>query len=535
MEPMARKDAAREIAVAAGVPVVPSYDASTPEARPGTTRCWSRPQRAAAARACASSARRTSSDAVAGAAQREARAAFGDDTLLLEKYVERRPAHRGPGAGGRATATSCTSASATARPSAGTRRCSRRRPRRRSATACARARDLVARSRSPRRSATSTPARSSSCSTRDDRRGVLPGDEHPAPGRAPGHRAGRPASTSSSSSCAWPRASRCRSARTTSTVHGHAIEARVYAEDPFGGFLPQAGTRGPGPLADRRACGSMHALESGQVVSTAYDPMLGKVIAHGPDREAARRALVRRTRRDRHPRPHHQRRLPPRPGRLRGDSATPRSTPRGSTAPRSRRRTPRQRGSSAPGRRPGWTRRASPSVAVRRLADRRGPARRPTSTSTDRSSSTDAGGSVEIDGQTHEVGMVSAEHHVVQLIIDGAPHRRGRQRAAARRRGGAPRPAVRVRAGPTCSRSGRDRGRRDAGVADAGHRPRRPGRRGRRRGGGPGARRDRGDEDGAQPQGAVRRHRHVGGLRGPGTRSSSGDTSSSWRRADAAS
>ena len=34
------------------------------------------------------------------------------------------------------------------------------------------------------------------------------------------------------------------------------------------------------------------ALESGQVVSTAYDPMLGKVIAHGPDREAARQALV---------------------------------------------------------------------------------------------------------------------------------------------------------------------------------------------------------------------------------------------------
>ena len=34
------------------------------------------------------------------------------------------------------------------------------------------------------------------------------------------------------------------------------------------------------------------ALESGQVVSTAYDPMLGKVIARGPDRESARRALV---------------------------------------------------------------------------------------------------------------------------------------------------------------------------------------------------------------------------------------------------
>ena len=34
------------------------------------------------------------------------------------------------------------------------------------------------------------------------------------------------------------------------------------------------------------------ALESGQVVSTAYDPMLGKVIARGPDRESARQALV---------------------------------------------------------------------------------------------------------------------------------------------------------------------------------------------------------------------------------------------------
>jgi acetyl-CoA/propionyl-CoA carboxylase, biotin carboxylase, biotin carboxyl carrier protein len=74
------------------------------------------------------------------------------------------------------------------------------------------------------------------------------------------------------------------------TLDGHAIEARVYAEDPFAGFLPQAGTavlvRWPeGARVD-------HALESGQVVGTAYDPMLGKVVAHGPDREAARRALV---------------------------------------------------------------------------------------------------------------------------------------------------------------------------------------------------------------------------------------------------
>ncbi len=73
-------------------------------------------------------------------------------------------------------------------------------------------------------------------------------------------------------------------------VTGHAIEARVYAEDSFGGFLPQAGTATlvRWPTAVRVD----HALESGQVVSTSYDPMLGKVIAHGPDRESARRALV---------------------------------------------------------------------------------------------------------------------------------------------------------------------------------------------------------------------------------------------------
>jgi 3-methylcrotonyl-CoA carboxylase alpha subunit/acetyl-CoA/propionyl-CoA carboxylase biotin carboxyl carrier protein len=80
------------------------------------------------------------------------------------------------------------------------------------------------------------------------------------------------------------------------TLHGHAIEARVYAEDPYAGFLPQAGTTtivrwpaaGGGSVTTRVDA----ALESGQVVSTSYDPMLGKVIVHGPDREAARRGLV---------------------------------------------------------------------------------------------------------------------------------------------------------------------------------------------------------------------------------------------------
>jgi 3-methylcrotonyl-CoA carboxylase alpha subunit/acetyl-CoA/propionyl-CoA carboxylase biotin carboxyl carrier protein len=74
------------------------------------------------------------------------------------------------------------------------------------------------------------------------------------------------------------------------TCSGHAFEARVYAEDAFGGFLPQAGVAESVRWSPRARVDA--ALESGQVVSTSYDPMLGKVIVHGPDRETARRALV---------------------------------------------------------------------------------------------------------------------------------------------------------------------------------------------------------------------------------------------------
>jgi 3-methylcrotonyl-CoA carboxylase alpha subunit/acetyl-CoA/propionyl-CoA carboxylase biotin carboxyl carrier protein len=74
------------------------------------------------------------------------------------------------------------------------------------------------------------------------------------------------------------------------TLSGHAIEARVYAEDAFNGFLPQAGVAELVRWSPRARIDA--ALESGQVVSSSYDPMLGKVIVHGPNREAARRALV---------------------------------------------------------------------------------------------------------------------------------------------------------------------------------------------------------------------------------------------------
>ncbi len=72
----------------------------------------------------------------------------------------------------------------------------------------------------------------------------------------------------------------------------HAIEARVYAEDSFGGFLPQAGRAGIVRWPSGSGVRVDHALEPGQVVSTAYDPMLGKVLAVAPDRESARARLV---------------------------------------------------------------------------------------------------------------------------------------------------------------------------------------------------------------------------------------------------
>ncbi len=69
------------------------------------------------------------------------------------------------------------------------------------------------------------------------------------------------------------------------TSTGHAIEVRVYAEDPYAGFLPQAGHVLDAAWPD--AARVETDLERGHDVSTAYDPMLGKVIVSGADRSDA--------------------------------------------------------------------------------------------------------------------------------------------------------------------------------------------------------------------------------------------------------
>jgi acetyl/propionyl-CoA carboxylase alpha subunit len=77
------------------------------------------------------------------------------------------------------------------------------------------------------------------------------------------------------------------------TLEGHAIEARVYAEDSFHGFLPQAGVATHVAWPSGEGIRVDHALEPGQEVTTSFDPMLAKVVAVGADREEARRRLVR--------------------------------------------------------------------------------------------------------------------------------------------------------------------------------------------------------------------------------------------------
>ena len=289
MEQMGRKDAARGIAVRAGVPVVPAYDLDTPAAEMifpvlvkaaaggggKGMRIVRRPDELA--------------DAIA-AARREAAAAFGDDTLLIETYVER----------GRHIEVQIIA-------------------------------DVHGRV---------LPLHERDCSVQRRHQKVI--EEAPAPTLEPATRTKIiEAAVTLASAVDYVNAGtveflldddsdafyflemntrlqvehpvteaicggldlvelQLRVAAGQRLVidaaelgpFGHAIEARVYAEDPYAGFLPQAGTaalvrwpEGPGIRVDQ-------ALESGQEVTTAYDPMLGKIIASGPDRDTARRRLV---------------------------------------------------------------------------------------------------------------------------------------------------------------------------------------------------------------------------------------------------
>ena len=76
------------------------------------------------------------------------------------------------------------------------------------------------------------------------------------------------------------------------SLTGHAIEVRLYTEDPAQEFLPTSGpidlwspAGGVGVRIDSGIC-------TGQEISPFYDPMVAKVIAHGPSRDIARLRLI---------------------------------------------------------------------------------------------------------------------------------------------------------------------------------------------------------------------------------------------------
>ncbi len=283
---MGRKDVARGVAVAAGVPVVPSYDVPAG----GSAGGLDFPLLVKAAAGGGGKGMRVVRDparldeAVA-AARREAAGAFGDDTVLLERFVER----------GRHVEVQVLADHHGTVLHLFERDCSAQRRHQKvleeapAPTISAAVRDLVTQ-------AAVALARQVGYTNAGTVEFLVAGEEayflemntrlqveHPVTELVTGRdlvqlqlrvAAGEPLGFG----------------QDDVAVHGHAIEARVYAEDAFGGFLPQAGTatyvRWP-PRARVDA-----ALETGAEVSTAYDPMLGKVIVHGPTREAARRALV---------------------------------------------------------------------------------------------------------------------------------------------------------------------------------------------------------------------------------------------------
>ena len=78
------------------------------------------------------------------------------------------------------------------------------------------------------------------------------------------------------------------------TLTGHAIEARLYAEDPYAGFAPQTG-----PVQWWRPAQALYdgvriddGIREGGEVSPHYDPMVAKLIVHGRDRTDAIRRLI---------------------------------------------------------------------------------------------------------------------------------------------------------------------------------------------------------------------------------------------------
>ena len=416
-------------------------------------------------------------DEAMAAARREAASAFGDDTMLVEKYVER----------GRHIEVQVIGDSHGTVLHLFERDCSTQRRHQKVLEEAPAPDDHArgARAASPRRrwpsrstSATSTPAPSSSCSTTSTGEAYFLEMntrlqvEHPVTEAVTGLdlvelqlrvAAGEPLGLT----------------QDDIRLDGHAIEARVYAEDSFGGFLPQAGDGEHRALAGRGREGPRRprpGARSDRVDVVRPDARQGDRPRRRPRGGPARPG--RGARRDRGPRAHHQHRVP---ARARGLRRVPRRHHRHRLArPPRGARARRGRAASAGrlGRRRCWP---PPTPATPSRPTASGSAPRPRR----RWSSSTATSCVDRAAGERRRGR-------------GPPgqRRRPRARAGRRRPPGARRWSTPSEASSTssCTVSGTSssaptrlddggRGRRRLGRrADAGHRARRARRRGRRRG-----------------------------------------------------
>jgi geranyl-CoA carboxylase alpha subunit len=76
-------------------------------------------------------------------------------------------------------------------------------------------------------------------------------------------------------------------------INGHAIEARLYAEDPENDYLPATGTVELWETPELGALRVDTGIRTGSEITPFYDPMVAKVIAWGSDRDQARSLLIR--------------------------------------------------------------------------------------------------------------------------------------------------------------------------------------------------------------------------------------------------
>ncbi len=76
-------------------------------------------------------------------------------------------------------------------------------------------------------------------------------------------------------------------------LEGHAMEVRLYAENPLRSFMPSSGTLAVQEWPQQTGVRIDSGFNPGNPVTRHYDPMLAKVIAHGKDREQARLRLIR--------------------------------------------------------------------------------------------------------------------------------------------------------------------------------------------------------------------------------------------------